>query len=41
MMYWEPTRYGTLSVADTFLQIFIICLQRFDQSMIEDTLSNS
>lgn len=27
-----PTRYGTLSAADTFLQIFMICLQRLDQS---------
>lgn len=39
----EPTRYGTLSAADTFLQIFMICLQRLAQSatgrMIKNLLS--
>lgn len=29
----KPTRYGTLSAADTFLQIFMICLQRLAQSV--------
>lgn len=30
----EPTRYGTLSAAGTFLQIFMICLQRLAQSVM-------
>lgn len=32
----KPTRYGTLSAADTFLQIFMICLQRLAQSVRVD-----